>query len=115
MNLKPDEILLECTPSFAELPDGEYGKGLVFSGNVKYLPLQQFISQHDPRHLRVVVRDNCVVGLVQKADPWALAQAAKAAELAEAKPVKADVAESDEAAQNGPKMKKGPFGRLVPA
>lgn len=108
-NIKPDETLLECPPHFAELPDGEYGKGLIFSGNEKYLPLQQFISKHDPRHLRVAVQDNCVVGLVIKADPWVLAQAAKAESSKE------EVAESDNAEQNAPKMKKGPFGRLVPA
>ncbi len=104
-NLKPDETLLECTQSFAELPDGEYGKGLIFSGNVKYLPLQQFISQHDPRHLRVAVRDNCVVGLVMKADPWVLAQA---------KASQAEVAEDGGVAHNEPKVKKGPFGRPLP-
>lgn len=125
-NLKPDEMLLECSPCFAELPDGEYGKGIIFSGNAKYEPLKQFISQHNPRHLRVVVADNSVVGLVQKQDPWVIKQQQEAAEAAEraaaekAKPVapKVEVALDDKAGDNAPaepvEMKKGPGGRLFP-
>lgn len=120
-NLAHDEMLLENPPSFAELPDGEYGKGLIFSGNAKYLPLQQFISQHNPRHLRVVVVDNCVIGLVQKEDPQVLK--AKAAEVKVSakveKPESSEVAKLAETEQNEPaepavQMRKGPGGRMFP-
>lgn len=125
-NLKPDEMLLENAPFFAELPDGEYGKGIIFSGNAKYEPLKQFISQHNPRHLRVVVADNSVVGLVQKQDPWVIKQqqeVAEAAERAAAKKVepvasKVEVALDDVQAHNASEpavqFKKGPGGRMFP-
>lgn len=105
MNLKPDEVLLECTPTFVDLPDGEYGKGLVFSGNAKYDPLHQFISRHDPMQLRVFVEGSCVLGLICKQDPWVLAQQAKATKQEE------PVAVQDEPEQNPVKVRKGPFGR----
>jgi hypothetical protein len=96
VNLKPNESLIPNAPFFADLPDGEYGKGPIFSGNVKYAPLTQFISQHDPNHLRVVVEDSCVVGLVVKSSqaPAPVAETAEPAQNDEQKPVK-----------------KGPFGR----
>lgn len=116
-NLKPEEMLLECSPCFAELPDGEYGKGIIFSGNAKYEPLKQFISQHNPRHLRVVVVDNCVIGLVQKEDPIVLAQKAAATKVE--KRDASEVAQNEEPAQNEPaepavQMRKGPGGRMFP-
>lgn len=101
MNLKPDEKLLENAPFFADLPNGEYGKGPIFSGNAKYLPLQQFISQRDPTHLRVVVEDSSVIGLVVRvAVPQAPA---------------VEVASDEEPAQTTEvQMRKGPGGRMYP-
>jgi len=102
-SLKPDEVLITNEPFYVDLPDGEYTKGPIFSNNPKFVGLQQFISRNDPRHLRVVVKDSCAVGLIQKQDPYLLrAQAAP-------------VAEDDEPVQTAERpMKKGPGGRMYP-
>ena len=106
-NLKPDEVLLSNEPFFVDLPDGEYTKGPIFSNNPKFASLQQFISRHDPRHLRVVVQDSCAVGLIQKQDPYLLRLQAQEQEP--------PVAEGDDAVQTVERpMKKGPGGRMYP-
>lgn len=106
-NLKPDEVLISNEPFFVDLPDGEYTKGPIFSNNPKFAGLMQFISRHDPRHLRVVVENSCAIGLIQKQDPYLLLLQAKAQEPS--------VAEDGEPVQTVERpMKKGPGGRMYP-